>query len=107
MNSKKIIPVVLIFILVYVLTVGHECVFLKYFNVICPGCGMTRAIKAVMEFKFKDAFLYHPMVYSLPLIFVYIIKNGKVIKNNFINNSVLVFIGLGFLINYILRLKYF
>lgn len=81
-----------------------ECIYLKYFHVICPGCGMTRAINAIMHFQFKKAFYCHPMVYSLPVILLYIVTDGKPIKNRCINNVVLIFIGIGFLINYIIKL---
>ena len=89
---------------IYAVIAEHECIFLKYFNIICPGCGMTRAARALFELDFKSAFEYHPMVFCMPLVFLYIIKNGRIIKNKIINNTILILICLGFILNYIIKL---
>lgn len=103
MKNKLIVLSVIAAAIAAVMT-DYECIFRKYFNVICPGCGMTSAVKSLFHLDFKNAFLYHPMVYSIPLIILYIIKDGKLIGNKFINYSLLILIGLGFLINYIIKL---
>ena len=40
---------------------GHlpECYFRKTSGIICPGCGMTRAVKNMLNFKFLKSSLYH------------------------------------------------
>ncbi len=37
-----------------------ECYFRLFFHVYCPGCGCTRALKAILSFRFADAFLLNP-----------------------------------------------
>ena len=51
-----------------VLGVGHmlgyslwPCVFAKTTGLPCPGCGMTRAIAALLHGKWKEALRFHPM----------------------------------------------
>ncbi len=91
-------------IVLYLYFVGFECVYLKYFGIICPGCGMTRAIRALFELDFKGAFFYHPMVYAMPFVAFYIIRGGNVFKKQAFNYVVLSLIGAGFIINYLVNL---
>lgn len=55
------------------------------FGICCPGCGMTRAIIAIINLKFKEAFVYHPMVFSLPLLLLIdcFLKKGIITKRIF------------------------
>ncbi|MGN0182228.1 MAG: DUF2752 domain-containing protein [Candidatus Ornithomonoglobus sp.] len=105
---KKLIFVVVCCILYVILWVTHyQCVFLKYLHVICPGCGMMRATHEILRLNFREAFEYHPMVYSLPVLLLYVLKAGKPFKNMFINYGVLTLIALGFLLNYVIKLFIF
>ncbi len=77
------------------------CLFRHFTGVICPGCGMGRALYACLCFDFKTAFQYHPMVFSLPLLLAYFFtEDGRVFKNKVLNNLILSVIGIGFLVNY-------
>lgn len=108
MINKKLlfIAAAVILFIIYAYATGFECIFLKYFGFICPGCGMTRALKSILILDFRNAFIYHPMVFCMPIVFVYIIKDGKVFKNKFLNLSIIIFIGAGFLINYLIKIIY-
>ncbi len=107
MKRNLITASIFVSAVIYAVIAEHECIFLKYFNIICPGCGMTRAVRALFELDFKSAFEYHPMVFSMPLVFLYILKNGRIIKNKLINNTILILICLGFILNYIIKLIQF
>lgn len=39
------------------------CIFNKITGLRCPGCGITRCIFSLMQFKFKDAFFYNQFVF--------------------------------------------
>ncbi|XYW69708.1 DUF2752 domain-containing protein [Oscillospiraceae bacterium LTW-04] len=65
---------------------------------------MTRAIKSALALDWKSAFSYHPMVFSLPLVAGYILMNGRLLKHKGFNDFILVLIGAGFLVNYIIKL---
>lgn len=80
------------------------CLFQRFLHLPCPGCGMTRAFKSVLMLDWKDAFRYHPMVFSLPLVTGYILKNGRLFRHKGINDCILALIGIGFLINYAIKL---
>ncbi len=38
------------------------CPFARATGHACPGCGMTRAVSAVLHGRFADAWAYHPLV---------------------------------------------
>ena len=45
---------------------GIGCPFRFLFDVQCPGCGMTRAIKSVLRLDFASAFAFHPVWFVPP-----------------------------------------
>lgn len=51
------------------------CVFFDVFGIPCPGCGMSRALFSLLQLDFKAAFMYHPLIFVMPFIGGYIIKN--------------------------------
>lgn len=65
---------------------------------------MTRAVKAVLHMDWRGAWMYHPMVYSLPIVGVYVLKDGRAFRNKYINMIVLSTVAAGFFINYFLKL---
>lgn len=85
--------------LLYVTGIG--CVYRHFFGVICPGCGMTHAILALLRLDLKTAWAYHPMVFSLPLLVLFLWKDGKLFPHRAVNVTVLSLIAAGFLVNYI------
>ena len=103
-TSRIILVLILLCIFAYAYFVGFECVYLKYLHIICPGCGMTRALRAVVSLDFVNAFTYHPMVFAMPIVLLYILMDGKVFKKKVIDNTVLIAICLGFVINYVIKL---
>lgn len=51
---------------------GIGCVFLHFFGIPCPGCGMTRALRCLLQLDFAGAFRHHPLVFAMPYVFAYI-----------------------------------
>lgn len=80
------------------------CIFLTIFGFCCPGCGMTRAIRSALQLDFVSAFRYHPMFWSVPLIFLFLFLDGGIFKNKKFNYVWLALIGIGFIINWIVKL---
>lgn len=72
----------------------------------CPACGMTRAVISLCRLDFAAAFNYHPLVFLLPVIILFIVKGGKIFKNRFINYTVMFAIIGAFVINYGIRLSF-
>ena len=109
MKKKKYLPKILLAVFLagyfsFAYFVGIECMYLKYFHIICPGCGMTRALRALVNLDFAEAFSYHPMVFCMPLVIVYIFTNGRLFKNKKIDDVILICIAVGFVINYVIKL---
>lgn len=94
------------FLIMYVILylIDATCVIKAIVGFECPGCGMTRAVISLLKLDFSTAFEYHPMVFSLPILFAYIILDGVPFKNRILNISVISAVGVGFLVVWILRL---
>ena len=86
----------------YLLEVG--CVFRVQLGVVCPGCGMTRAVLSLLHFDFVGAFKAHPMVFSLPVLYLYFLIDGGLFKSKLWDTLLLSLIGLGFLVNWLVNL---
>lgn len=64
---------------------------------------MTHAALALLRLDFSAAFAYHPMVFSVPVLYFYVLMDGHVFKNRHLNIAVIILILLGFLINYFIK----
>lgn len=97
------------FILLYVLISniwGGVCIFSKLTGIPCPGCGMSRAVVALLQFRFAEAFGYHLMVWSLPFLYLCYLTDGKLFKKKAWNILFYVLIGVGFLVNWVRNLLF-
>lgn len=79
------------------------CIFRHTFHFPCMGCGLSRAGHALIEGNFEAAWNYHPMIYSLPLVILLILRRCNVFRNNILNILLAGAIFSGFVICYILR----
>lgn len=48
-----------------------ECKFYSLFGFYCMGCGGSRAVFALLDFKFVRSFLYHPSVLITSILILY------------------------------------
>ncbi len=64
-----LVVVAILSIIVNLLTNGEGtiCVISNTTGIPCPSCGLTRSVMLVLQFKFKEALVYHPLVYLLPI----------------------------------------
>lgn len=79
------------------------CIFQHFLGISCPGCGMTRAFISALRLDFKAAFAYHPMFWSMPILYLYFLFNGKLFNKKLIDYGVLILIALGFIINWVVK----
>lgn len=91
---KSITILMVIIVALYFLDIG--CLFRLFFGVSCPGCGLTRAYRALINLDLKNAFYYHPLFWTIPIIIVLYYKK--------VNDKVLVLFIILFLLVYIIRL---
>ena len=47
---------------------GGLCIFSRITGYPCPGCGMTRAVLAVLRGDLRAAFSFHPLWVTLPAV---------------------------------------
>jgi hypothetical protein len=65
-------------ILMLVSDIRIPCIFYKITGVQCPGCGMSRAILALMHGKWKQAFYYNRLsITLLPVLLLYLLYRSK------------------------------
>lgn len=79
---------------------GIGCVFVYFWGIPCPGCGMTRALLALLRLDFAAAFGYNPLIYAMPYVFCYVFfpMEGR------IHRRILTVIGIAGLINWVYRI---
>ena len=59
---------------------GIGCPFRFLFDVQCPGCGITRALKCALRLDFSSAFAYHPAFFVPPVAVVLYVLLGLLHK---------------------------
>ena len=84
-----------------------QCIFLSWFHIPCPGCGMSRAFAAALRFDFREAFAYHPMFWSMPILYLYYLIDGGVFRSKKVNTAILVFIAVGFVVQWVIKIVNF
>ena len=82
-----------------------SCPILKLIGISCPGCGMTRALISAVQFKFTDAFHFHPL-WLLFLIFALIFTILYIFEKKRVFNVFLFILVILFLITYVYRLLF-
>lgn len=57
------------------------CLFKTFFNLDCPGCGLTSACIHLINFEFKEAYDHNSIIFIIiPLSIILLIKNYKTFK---------------------------
>jgi len=101
-NKLLIIPFfIIMYILLYLL--DTTCIIKYFTNIPCPGCGLTRAFLSLFKLDLYKAFHYHPLFWTIPILFLYYLFDGKLFKNKVINNLILIVIMLLFINNWIYK----
>lgn len=58
----------------------YKCPFRYIWGVPCPGCGMTRALYALLRLRFIEAWNYHPLVYLVfPAVIIMMLRITAII----------------------------
>lgn len=87
--SKKFeIGIILSLFLFYILSnISIPCIFHEITNLYCPGCGITRMFKAILQLDFYQALRFNPLVFIYLIgyiiyLFIEVILKKKIKLNN-------------------------
>lgn len=88
------------------LAVAEEipCLLRRMTGLICPACGMSRAWLAALRLDAAAAFRYHPMFWSVPVLALLWLFDGKLLPRPWMNRMLLILLLTGLLVCYGLRL---
>lgn len=103
-KQKILITILYISVVALMYIFKAECIFIRFLNIPCPGCGMTRALLSALSFDFISAFKYNAMFWALPIMYIYFLCDGRVFKNKRIDFAIWFIILSGFVINWIIHL---
>lgn len=74
---------VLTFLFIAAFYLKHGCPIRFFIGISCPGCGMSRALEALLRLDFPLALEMHPLVFLLPVaVLVYFTR--KLIPKKFL-----------------------
>ena len=83
--KKRIINLIILLsgtLFIFIIVTGKfnvECLFKKIFHISCPGCGLTRSFRSVLNLDFINAFKYN--ILGIPLFILCIIYTILLIKD--------------------------
>ena len=108
LNRREwIITIVTVLVCLGLLIFQPPCLVKTLLHIPCPACGMTRAWLAALRLDLAGAFSAHPMFWSVPILYLYVLKFCRVFPNPRVNWTVLGLILAGFLVSYIHTLAVF
>lgn len=103
--SAKILFTLLYLLFIYSMHVLEmQCIYLRFFHIKCPGCGMTRAMLSLLHGNLGEAFSLNPMFWSVPVLYLFFLLDGHVFKNKRMNHIALGLILSGFAVVFVYRL---
>ena len=79
------------------------CVSRDVFGILCPGCGMTRALISLLHLDVIAAVKYNVVVFFMPYVLAYLLFEFKSKVHNFI----LLLIAVIAIINWVIKLIIF
>ena len=103
-KTKIVVTAVLLLYIIIGSIVRFPCPLNYIFGIQCFGCGMTRAWMSVLHGRFVDAFAYHGMWWSMPILYLWFWKDGRLFRKKRWNVIFLCIAISGFLFNWILKI---
>lgn len=104
LKNTLLLTLIYLCLLIVFQVLGLNCIFKHFLHIPCPGCGMSRALYSALRLEFATAFGYHPMFWSIPILYLYLLFGGKLLNKKWLDIPILILIAVGFLINWIVNL---
>lgn len=101
---KLIILCAFIGVLLFWVVMDWPCLFRRITGIPCIGCGLSRAWLAALRLDICSAFRYHPMFWSVPVLMLLALYDGKVFRKDIGSRILLILLTAGLLVCYIIRL---
>lgn len=93
MKKKLILLLIVVFFLFFIFHFNYQCPFKYFLHIACPGCGLARSFRAILNLDFYQAFKYNILGIPLFLFIIYsifiIIKEIIKKQDNYLNNVLL------------------
>lgn len=83
------------------------CLIRSMSGIPCPTCGMTRAWLACLRLDFQEAFSYHPMFWSIPVLALVYVLDGLPLPGKKASGAVYIAVLLGFGVTWLIRTVFF
>lgn len=103
-KDKIFTTVLIVAVLGAMIALEMTCPIRTVLHICCPGCGMTRAYFSLLHGDIRQAFSYHAMFWSVPIIYLMYLFDEKLFKQRWLNVALTALIGAGWLANWIYRL---
>jgi hypothetical protein len=91
-------------VLLWYVSLDTGCPLRNLTGLPCPGCGMSRAWLAALELDLGQAFRFHPMFWSIPLLGVYVLYDCRPFRSRRLNTLFPVILLGSLLLCYFVRL---
>ncbi len=104
LNKQIFFKTIVISISIIIIFFFYKCPTKLIFGIDCPGCGMTRAYKALLRLDFVTAFHFHPLFPLPAVVFVYEIFKKKLFIGEKNERIVLLLFSLAFFVYWIIKI---
>lgn len=104
LNSKLLACVTFLLCLAAYCYFDIPCPVKQLLQIPCPGCGMTHAYGYLLQLQPAAAFRSHPMFWSVPILVAAYFTDGRFTGKKLLDQGILILIGAGFLIQWIVKL---
>ena len=103
-KDKLLVGVIFLVVLVIMYVFKITCPMLQFLHIPCPGCGMTRAWIHALQLDLAAAFSYHGMFWSMPIVLLYYLYDGRLLPWKWADRLILILIAVGFAVCWICKL---
>lgn len=83
MKRLKSLFIIILLFLIFVLFLKYnlewECIFKKSLHIACPGCGLTRSLRALLSLNLVESIKYN--ILGIPIFLIGVISIAMIIKD--------------------------